>query len=444
MALYNPTNTLNVTKAAIAQLISKGYMSEDYTLDALDDSAVVDLGEKLQLTENGDFTVNSPADIVFKSFLSALGKIVIDTRSYVAKLPSLYVDTVNWGLFSETVTIDLSDVMIDEMWNPNGYIPWNTPADPLTPTVFPGQVEGARIAAIEHGFYRPAVNAKLYKKAHGIMVALTTMYDQLFTAFRGVAELNEFLAGLYNSVENTIQLKAEVYAKMTVSMGIAVAMANSNVIDLRALAVDAGITNADTLPTMELLDNADFLRLSLETISEVREYIRDYSALFNDGDTATFAVDEKMILLTKFAKKAKFNVNANTYNEQLLGIGDYDTINMWQAATTSDDSTPYNFGAASSIDLAKAAAVEAGLLEAASEETHYLISNVIGVVYDRLAMGINIDKRKVTTQYTASRDTVNSFYHALERHCVNSHYPIVVFAISDPDEVDDGGDGGEE
>ena len=53
-------------------------------------------------------------------------------------------------------------------------------------------------------------------------------------------------------------------------------------------------------------------------------------------------------------------------------------------------------------------------------------------------MGINIDKRKVTTQYTASRDTVNSFYHALERHCVNSHYPIVVFTISDPDE---GGDG---
>ena len=433
MALYNPSNTLAVTKSAIAQLISKGYMSEDYTLDALDDIAIVDLGEKLEITENGDFTINSPADIVFKAFVSALGKIVIDTRSYVAKLPSLYVDTVNWGLFTETVTIDLSDVMIDEMWNPDGYIPWNTPADPLTPTVFPGQVEGARIAAIEHGFYRPAINAKLYKKAHGIMVALTTMYDQLFTAFRGAAELNEFLAGLYNSVENTIQLKAEVYAKMTVSMGIAVAAANNNIIDLRQIAIDAGITDADTLTVAELLDNADFLKLALETISETREYIRDYSALFNDGDMATFASDEKMILLTKFTKKCKFNVRANTYNEQLLGIGDYDTINMWQAATSSDDSTPYNFAAASSIDLAKAAAVEAGLIEQSSEETHVLLSNIVGVVYDRLAMGINIDKKKVTTNYTASRDTVNTFYHALERHVVNSHYPIVIFVISDPE-----------
>lgn len=432
MALYNPTNTLNVTKAAIAQLIGKGYMDADYKLDELSDEVIVDLGQKLELTEDGDFTVNSPADIVFKSFLSVLGKMVVDTRSYVAKLPKLYVDTVNWGLFNETVTIDISDVMIDEMWNPNGYIPWNTPADSATPTVYPGQVEGARIAAIEHGFYRPTVNARIYKKVHGIMVALTTMYDQLFTAFKGVAELNEFLAGLYNSVENTIQLKAEVYAKMTVSMGIAVAMANSNGVDIRQLAINAGITNAATMPVEEILENADVLRLALETISETREYVKDYNALFNDGETATFAKDEQMILLTKFAKKAKFNVRANTYNEELLGIGDYDSINMWQAATSTDDETPYNFEAASSIDLSKNAAIESGLLPSNTQETHYLIKNVVGVVYDRLAMGINVDKKKVTTNYTASRDTVNSFYHALARYSVNSHYPIVVFYISDP------------
>lgn len=432
MALYNPTNTLNVTKAAIAQLIGKGYMDADYKLDELSDEVIVDLGQKLELTEDGDFTVNSPADIVFKSFLSVLGKMVVDTRSYVAKLPKLYVDTVNWGLFNETVTIDISDVMIDEMWNPNGYIPWNTPADSATPTVYPGQVEGARIAAIEHGFYRPAINARIYKKVHGIMVALTTMYDQLFTAFKGVAELNEFLAGLYNSVENTIQLKAEVYAKMTVSMGIAVAMANSNGIDIRQLAIKAGITNAATMTVEEMLENADALRLTLESISETREYIKDYSALFNDGDQATFAKDEQMILLTKFAKKAKFNIRANTYNEELLGIGDYDTINMWQAATSTDDETPYNFEAASSIDLSKNAAIESGLLPSDTSETHYLIKNVVGVVYDRLAMGINIDKKKVTTNYTASRDTVNSFFHALARYSVNSHYPLVVFYISDP------------
>lgn len=432
MALYDPSNTLAVTKAAIAQLIGKGYMSEDYKLDALDDAAIVDLGEKLQLTEDGDFTVNSPADVVFKAFLSQLGKIVIDSRSYVAKLPKLYVDTANWGLFTELVTVDLSDVLVDEMWNPNGFVAWGTPPDPLTPTVYPGQVEGARIAAIEHGFYRPAINAKLYKKGHAIMVAITTMYDQLFTAFKGVAELNSFLAGLYNSVENTLQLKAEVYAKMTVCTGIARAFANSNAIDVRALAVAAGVSNAATTATETLLQNPEVQRLTLQAISETREYITDYTALYNNGETATFARDDQMIVLTKFAKACKFNVRANTYNEELLGIGDYDTINMWQAATSSDDTTAYNFAACSSIDYSKNSAIEFGLLPADTAETHYLATGVLAVVYDRMAMGINLDKRKVTSSYTAARDTTNSFYHALVRYSVSDHYPIVVFYCSEP------------
>lgn len=432
MALYNPANTLAVTQSAIAQLIGKGYMDADYKLTALDDAAVVDLGEKLQLTEDGDFTVNSPADIVFKAFLSQLGKIVIDSRSYVAKLPKLYVDTANWGLFTELVTVDLSDVLVDEMWNPNGFVAWGTPPDPLTPTVYPGQVEGARIAAIEHGFYRPAINAKLYKKAHPIMVAITTMYDQLFTAFKGVSELNSFLASLYNSVENTLQLKAEVYAKMTVCTGIARAIANSNAIDVRALAVAAGISNAATTATETLIQMPEVQRLTLQAISETREYITDYTALYNNGEMATFARDDQMILLTKFAKACKFNVRANTYNEELLGIGDYDTINMWQAATSSDDTTPYNFSACSSIDYSKNSAIEFGLLPADTAETHYLATGILAVVYDRMAMGINLDKRKVTSSYTAARDTTNSFYHALVRYSVSDHYPIVVFYCSEP------------
>lgn len=432
MALYNPANTLAVTQSAIAQLIGKGYMNADYKLTALDDAAVVDLGEKLKLTEDGDFTVNSPADIVFKAFLSQLGKIVIDSRSYVAKLPKLYVDTANWGLFTELVTVDLSDVLVDEMWNPNGFVAWGTPPDPLTPTVYPGQVEGARIAAIEHGFYRPAINAKLYKKAHAIMVAITTMYDQLFTAFKGVSELNSFLASLYNSVENTLQLKAEVYAKMTVCTGIARAFANSNAIDVRALAVAAGVSNAATTATETLIQMPEVQRLTLQAISETREYITDYTALYNNGETATFARDDQMIVLTKFAKACKFNVRANTYNEELLGIGDYDTINMWQAATSSDDTTAYNFAACSSIDYSKNSAIEFGLLPADTAETHYLATGVLAVVYDRMAMGINLDKRKVTSSYTAARDTTNSFYHALVRYSVSDHYPIVVFYCSEP------------
>ncbi|MBO5810861.1 MAG: hypothetical protein J6R32_08565 [Bacteroidales bacterium] len=441
MALYNPENTLAVTKAAIAQLISKKYMDADYELDALDDTSIVELGEKIGITEDGDFEVGSPADVVFKAFIGQLAKINIDNREYVASLPSLFVDPINWGIMTENVMIGLSDVMIDEMWNPDGYIPWNTEPDPLTPTVFPGVEEGKRIAAIEFGFYRPAIDVKLYKKAKAIMVAITTMRDQLFTAFRGVDELNKFLAGLYNSVNNTLQLKAEIYAKMTVSTGIGRAFVNSNAIDMRSMYVtETGDTTASTMTADALLNYEKFQRYVLQTVAKTKEYIKDYTALYNNGDQATFAADPRTILLTDFVMNCKFGVRANTFNEELLGIGKFDKCNKWQAAVSSGVSTPYNVENAGRIVFSKNAAIEIGLLPSDTEETKYTTDIVLGVSYDRLAMGITVDKKKTTTQYAASRDTVNSFYHALANYVVNDNYPIVVYYISEPTEDDGEGE----
>lgn len=414
--MFSTTNTLAVTKAAIAQLTASGYMGADEELTALDDQFIVDLGEKLNI-QDGDVTNNTPADIFFKALMSQMGKIVVDTRSYVAQLPKLYVDPVNWGLFQEQITIELSDVMVDEMWNPNGFIPWNAANSA-------GVNEGSRIAAIEFGCYKPPVQAKLYKRAHGIMVALTTAREQMFTAFTGLDQYNTFLAGLFNSVENTIQLKAEVYALMTVSMGIAKAEANGNEINL--LAEYKALHTGSTLTADKAFEDTDFMRFALQRIAETKKYLKRFTTAYNNHEHVTFAAEPNTILLTKFAMAAKFGVRANTYNEELLGIGDYDEVAAWQAAMASGDSNPYSFATASTISLSQAASKEAGVGETATA-----ITGVIGVIYDRYAMGITIDKRKTTSQYSASRDTTNFFYHALANYVVNDNYPIVSFVVRD-------------
>ena len=428
---FSTSDIVDVTKAAISQLIGKGYMDEaDGEFDALDDQLIVDFGEKLSLTEDGDFAVNSPADIMYKSLLSQIGRIIVDKRSYVAKLTRLFVDTVDWGLFTEHIMIDLSDVMVDEVWNPNGYIPWNAAGGA-------GVAEGSRIAAIEFGCYKPVVTSKLYSKAHGIMVALTTGYEQLFTAFRGVDEYQSFVTGLYNSVENTLQAKAEIYAMMTISMGIAKSAANNNAYDLRTLYAAAGyptshdVGGVDTPYTAEeLLNLPSFEAFMLRTIDETKDYMQRMSALYNDGEFVTFSADPHVIMLTAAAKAAKFGVRANTFNEELLGIGEYDTVPSWQAAISSLNSRPYNFETASSIMLTKAAAEEAGLT-VGEGETSLTLPGFVALIYDRYAMGITLDKRNVSSQYAASRMTINTFYHSLIRYQINDSYPIVSFYISE-------------
>lgn len=414
--MFSTKNVVDVTKAAIAQLTAKGYMDvEDGNIEELNDQYIVDLGEKLNI-QDGEVTNGTPADIFFKALLSQIGKVVIDSRSYVAQLPKLFVDPISFGLVAEFVKIDLSDVLVDEAWNPNGFINWNEPGGPE---------EGARIAAIEFGCYKPAVRAKIYKKVTGIMVALTTAREQLFTAFTGLDQYNSFIAGLFNSVENTIQLKAEVYGLMTVSMGIAKARANGNEINL--LTEYKALHTGSTITASNAFEDEDFMRFALMRIAETKDNMQRYTALYNDHESVTFSSNPNVILLNKFANAAKFGVRANTYNEQLLGIGDYDKVVSWQAATSDQGQTDkYSFATASQISLSDNAAEEAGLTTDKKN-----IKGVIGVIYDPMAMAVTVDKKAVTSQPSASRMTTNFFYHSLISRIVNDAYGIVTFTVAD-------------
>ena len=427
MANFGSTSqVLEVTKKAIAQMTAKGYMDiSNVNLDGLNDTAIVDLGHSLQINEDGEFSVGSPADIFFRSIVSQFSRIVTDTRSYVAKLSSLFVSLSEWGLISEFINVDLSDVMVDEMWNPDGFIGWNetrTLSDGVTTRT--GIEEGARIAAIEFGCYKPALHVKLYKKLHALMVALTTAREQFFTAFRGADEYAQFLSGLYVSVENTIQVKAEIYAKMCLSVGIGKSVVHGNSIDLRTEFAAAGGT-VSGVTREQLFNDKAFQAFALRRIAEIEDEMTRYTANYNSHEILTFAAEPNKVLLSKFATACKFGVRANTYNEKLLGIGDYDTVTEWQATKRTTNTTPYNLNAASSIRFTSAAANEIGL--SGTNE----ISGVIAVLYDRFAMAVTIDRKNTTTQYAASRDTINTFHHAALQYIVNDNYPIVSFFVSE-------------
>ena len=410
--MWSNQSVVDITKSAIAQLTASGYMDAGYGITELNDTTIVDLGKKLNI-QNGSIAENSPVDVMYKALMSQIGKIVIDSRSYVAQLPSLFVDAINWGLFTEMVTYELSDVMVDEMWNPNGFIPYSDTN---------GKKEGERIASIEFGFYKPPVSAKIYKRNHGIMTALTVGREQMFTAFSSADEYSRFIAGLYNSIENTLQLKAEIYALMTVSMGIAKARANKNEINLLQ---EYNTLTSQSLTVDAYATNEDFQRYCLKRMADVKSNIMRFTSAYNNHEHITFASEPNVILLNQFANALKFGVRANTYNEKLLGIGDYDTVNSWQAVTAG--SKTFDFETSSTISLTEASATEAGITTPATNKT---IKHVVGVIYDRLAMGITLDKRKTTSQYSASRDTTNFFYHSLVNYIVNDNYPIVSFTIA--------------
>lgn len=466
------TDVVSITKSGISQLIAANYYdAETPTLTETDVTALAELGKSLE-------SYDKAADIFVGALVDVLTTMRIDSRAYSAVLPSLFVDTYEWGGFREHVIVGLSDILNDEMYPIGGFINYFDEG---------GDDEAVRIAGLEHGTFKPPVTTKFYDEGKAFMIALSTVREQLFTAVRSLAELNKFISAMKLSVDNTIQLRAEVGAMFTVATGISRAIALNNEIPLvsmynakraeyiRSNAIDYvlqetepadwstayasyyykdvdgtfklnsestwastnGIykktaTTTDSfveLPKGEqALNDPDFVAFALETIANTRDEFKRYSVAYNNHNHVTFSDDPRLILLSKFSNRAKFGVRANTYNEELLGVGNYEKVSGWQAIANGDGDR-FDFATLSTISLTKDAATKVGLT-VPELATGIQLENIIGCMYDRYAMGISLDKKKITTSYTAVQDKWNTYHHILINYIIDDNFPIVAFTLN--------------
>lgn len=404
-------DVINVVKSGISQLTDSKYYSADTPeLTETDTTALVELGHALE-------NHRQAADIFLGALVDTLTTMRIDSRAYSPVLPSLFVDTYEWGGFREHVVIGLSDILNDEMYPINGFIGYNETG---------GTEEAQRIAGIEHGTFKPSAQSKFYDEGKAFMIALSTIREQLFTAVRSLAELNKLISAMQISVDNTIQLKAEVGALATVSTGIARAIALGN--EIKLVTRYNSLTGQSLSTGWTALNDDKFTAFVLETIANVKDEVKRFTAVYNNHEHVTFSNDSRLILLSKFANRAKFGVRANTYNEQLLGIGDYERISGWQAVS-QDDTDPFAPETLSSIALAAASAKKVGLT-VPEGATGVTLNNIIGLLYDRYALGISLDRKNVTTSYTASQDKYNTYHHNIINYIIDDNFPMVVFTLN--------------
>ena len=408
-------DVISVVKSGISQLTAANYFNaETPELTESDTTALVELGHALEEHSNA-------SDIFLGALVDTLAAMRIDSRAYSAVLPSLFVDTYEWGGFREHVVMGLSDILEDEMYPINGFIGYNETG---------GTAEAQRIAGLEHGTFKPAATAKFYDEGKAFMVALSTVREQLFTAVRSLNELNKLISAMQISVDNTIQLKAEVGALATVSTGISRAIALGNEIPLvTRYNDDMGLTGGNAVPTGKAaLANPQFVAYALETIANTKDEFKRFTAVYNNHQHVTFSNDTRVILLSKFANRAKFGVRANTFNEQLLGIGDYERITGWQAVSASG-AEPFDIETLSSIALTAEAAAKVGLT-VPEGDTGITLENIIGFMYDRYALSISLDKKKTTVSYTAVQDKYNTYRHNIINYIIDDNFPMVAFTLN--------------
>lgn len=409
-----------------------------YVLTAENVSGLIDIGRAVQ-------NFGQPAfDLCFKTLVDQLGRMVIDTRQFIADLPDIFVDPREWGGFVQWVRVGLSDVMDDPMWDPNmwqyNYNDPLTAASSYTETLGGGRSHARKIAEINFGNYRPKVRGKVYDKAHAVMIPLSIMKDQMFTAFKGWDEANEFLSALYNSVYNTLQFRAKCYAMAAICSGIALTSKHGNFVNLLEEAHNQGLYTSITTAAAAK-ESVPFLQWACMYIKNVRENAKEMTVCYNDGYDPTFtpSEDSRLILNSQFANLIKFKVLANTFNDDKIGIGDYKTIACWQAAATASGNplvpTKFDWDTTTTVYVNAQTVTDYGLTANADTSsgsyTTWKNTGIVAFFYDKQGIGLTLQKEKTTTQYSASDDKQNMFYHGLFQYQVNDAYNMVAFAIQD-------------
>lgn len=369
------------------ETIVPNLLGEGTTISA-DLSNIVDLGTALE-----DITAEDMQDYA-KDLVVGVARNLFDSRAYRSETYGLMNDAREYGGVIQRVKVRLYSASDSPIWTlQNGT------------DYFDGTYYGADI------------DSKIYTKDTIFQVKNSIpveKFKQSFTSADGVMSL---IATIEQQVDNTITMELNGLAKTTLQQMIATSVANGQVIHLLTeYNTLAGLTGDDALTADTCLYNAPFLRWCAMTIVRLRDLTQDMNKKYNDGSIETFtpADDLRVTLLSEFARSIEFNMEADTFHNDIVSVGEYNTINFWQ--NSSDDMLP---------TLGVTAEVKTNVGEA----DPVTVSLCVGLLADRFAGGVSARIDKITAQYIANGDYTTYFHHIANSRFIDTRNTGIVLCL---------------
>ena len=357
-------------------------------------SNVVDMGKEL-------FS-NTEVDNYVKSLVNRIGKTVFVNRKYSGKVPSILMDSWEFGSVLQKISADLPTATENESWElENG-----TSYDPNI-------------------FYKPTVSAKFYNSKVTFEVPLSFTEKQVKESFNSASELNAFISMLYNAVEKSMTVKTDALIMRTINNMIAQTVDGDNS-GVRAVNLLVnyntlkGLTGASALTASKALTTPDFLKYASMQIALYADRLGTMSTLFNQGGKERFTPKDLLhiVLLSDYAQSTKTYLESDTFNDELVKLPTAETVPYWQGSGTS-------------FEFAKTSKIDVTIRTANGGTKDVSVSGVIGVMFDRDALGVSNLDRRVTTNYNPKAEFFSNWYKFDCGYFNDLNENFVVFYIAD-------------
>lgn len=361
-------------------------------------TGLVDLGKEV-------FNQNA-VDNYVKSLVNHIGKVVFVNRPYSGKIPSVLMDAWEFGSVLEKISADIPEAEENKSWE-------------LTD----GQTYSQDV------FHKPVVTAKFFNSKVTFEVAVSITEQQVKESFSNSEQLNAFYSMIYNAVEKSITIKTDALIMRTINNMIAETL----IADATAFGGETpDYTTASTARCVNLLklyntqkgatltaDKAitdpDFIKFASYTIGLYSDRLASISSAFNVGGKPRFTPKENLhvVLLSDFEKAAKAYLYADSYNKEQVLLPNAETIPFWQGSGKN-----YEFASTAKINIK----------ETGGKSVE--ISGVLGVMFDRDALGVCNVNRRVTTNYNAKAEFFNNYYKFDAGYFNDTNENFVVFFVA--------------
>ena len=368
-------------------------------------TGIVDLGKEV-------FNQNA-VDNYVKSLVNHIGKVIFVNRPYAGKVPSVLMDKWEFGSVLEKISADVPEAEENDTWN-------------LTDgTSYDQDV-----------FHKPTVTAKFFNSKVTFEVPVSITERQVKESFSNAAQLNGFISMIYAAVEKSMTIKADALIMRTINNMIAeTVLADAQAFGATAAGDMAGadLASASTARCVNLLKlyndktgastkltaakaitDPDFIRFASYVMGTYADRLQSISTVFNVGGKERFTPKDMLhvVLLSDFAKAAQTYLYSDTFNRGDVLLPQAETVPFWQGSGQN-----YEFASTGNINIKESGgkAVE--------------ISGVLGVMFDRDALGVcNLDRR-VTTNYNAKAEFFNNYYKFDAGYFNDTNENFVVFFI---------------
>lgn len=352
-------------------------------------SNLVDVGNEIFDTENVDNYV--------KKLIDRIGKVVFVDRLYSGGVPSVLMDSWEFGSIVEKISADMPEADENESWNLQ---------DGQTYT--------------QDTFYQPKVSAKFFNSKVTFDVKLSFTTEQVKESFSNVNELNGFISMLQTGVNNSMTVKLDGLIMRTINnMTGQILNSGTGLQKVNLLALYNQASGKALTANQALLDK-DFLKFASLMIKKYQARITKMSTLFNAGGKARFTTTDNLhtVLLSDFADSAEVYLMSDTIHNDTVSLPNHETVPYWQGSGSS-----YAFDDVSKIDVK----IDAGN-KTPKQVTQ---SGILGVMFDTNALGVSNLNQRTTTSYNARAEFYTNYYKMDAGYFNDLNENFVVFYIAD-------------